>query len=253
MAAGRALRTPEEDDFAMQTYMIAGGAALAAVIGYVSIYNRLRRLAVKVEEGGSDIDVALEKRYDLLSEEIEAVKKFLSHEYETYTAVTGLRSGADVTDKTQEGGALTREQADAINEAVAAQSAKMAEIKTKMAQQRRGKKSGAAGRKLSAGEKMGLLSSIQQSLGGVGTAVNALAEQYPVLYSSVSMEHFQRSISDVEEHLQAARRLYNANVSLYNQTIASFPWLVVARIHGMEKAEFYEIDDKKREFKVNFD
>ena len=235
MAAGRALRTPEEDDFAMQTYMIAGGAALAAVIGYVSIYNRLRRLAVKVEEGGSDIDVALEKRYDLLSEEIEAVKKFLSHEYETY------------------GGALTREQADAINEAVAAQSAKMAEIKTKLAQQRRGKKSGAAGRKLSAGEKIGLLSSIQQSLGGVGTAVNALAEQYPVLYSSVSMEHFQRSISDVEEHLQAARRLYNANVSLYNQTIASFPWLVVARIHGMEKAEFYEIDDKKREFKVNFD
>ena len=113
------MRTPEEDDFAMQTYMIAGGAALAAVIGYVSIYNRLRRLAVKVEEGGSDIDVALEKRYDLLSEEIEAVKKFLSHEYETYTAVTGLRSGADVTDKTQEGGALTREQADAINEAVA--------------------------------------------------------------------------------------------------------------------------------------
>ena len=90
-------------------------------------------------------------------------------------------------------------------------------------------------------------------VGGVGTAVNALAEQYPVLYSSVSMEHFQRSISDVEEHLQAARRLYNANVSLYNQTIASFPWLVVARIHGMEKAEFYEIDDKKREFKVNFD
>ena len=72
---------------------------------------------------------------------------------------------------------------------------------------------------------MGLLSSIQQSLGGVGTAVNALAEQYPVLYSSVSMEHFQRSIGDVEEHLQAARRLYNANVSLYNQTIASFPWL----------------------------
>ena len=237
MAAGRALRTPEEDDFAMQTYMIAGGAALAAVIGYVSIYNRLRRLAVKVEEGGSDIDVALEKRYDLLSEEIEAVKKFLSHEYETYTAVTGLRSGADAADKRPEGGALTREQADAINEAVAAQSAKMAEIKTQ----------------LSAGEKIGLLSSIQQSLGGVGTAVNALAEQYPVLYSSVSMEHFQRSISDVEEHLQAARRLYNANVSLYNQTIASFPWLVVARIHGMEKAEFYEIDDKKREFKVNFD
>lgn len=251
--AGPACGHPKEEDFAMQTYMIAGGAALAAAVGYISIYNRLRRLAVKVEEGGSDIDVALEKRYDLLSEEIEAVKKFLRHEYETYTAVTGLRGGIDVTDKPREGRALTREQADAINEAIGAQSAKMAEIKTQMAQQKRGQKSAAAGRGLSAGGKIGLLSSIQQSLGGVGTAVNALAEQYPVLYSSVSMEHFQRSISDAEEHLQAARRLYNANVSLYNQTIASFPWLVVARIHGMEKAEFYEVDDKKREFKVNFD
>ncbi len=237
----------------MQMYMIAGGAALAAAVGYISIYNRLRRLAVKVEEGGSDIDVALEKRYDLLSEEIEAVKKFLRHEYETYAAVTGLRSGIDVADRRCEERTLTREQAEAINEAIGAQSAKMEEIKTQMAQQRRGKKNGAAGRKLGAGEKIGLLSSIQQSLGGVGAAVNALAEQYPVLYSSASMEHFQRSIRDVEEHLQAARRLYNANVSLYNQTIASFPWLVVARIHGMEKAEFYEIDDRKREFKVNFD
>ena len=28
---------------------------------------------------------------------------------------------------------------------------------------------------------------------------------------------------DVEEHLQAARRIYNSNVSTYNQLIVTFP------------------------------
>lgn len=44
------------------------------LILYIKFYNRLRRLSVKVQEGSAGIDVALEKRYDMLSEEIEAVK-----------------------------------------------------------------------------------------------------------------------------------------------------------------------------------
>lgn len=250
----------------MQIQMIAGGAALLAA-GYIAMYNRLRRLSVKVEEGSSGIDVALEKRYDLLSEEIEAVKKFLRHEYETYTAVTALRGGTELEEKTfEERRALSREAVDAIDGEIRAQSEKMAQIKKQLdvrrerrrrgggkAEAKRELEAGAEKLREAAGQKIGLLASIQQGLGGVGAAVDALAEQYPVLYSSASMGHFQSSIRDAEEHLQAARRLYNANVSLYNQTIQSFPWLVVARLHGMEKAEFYEADDKKREFKVNFD
>ena len=34
--------------------------------------------------------------------------------------------------------------------------------------------------KMNVNQKIGLLSSIQQGLGGVGTAINALSEQYPV-------------------------------------------------------------------------
>ncbi len=44
------------------------------LILYIKFYNRLRRLSVKVPEGSAGIDVALETRYDMLSEEIEAVK-----------------------------------------------------------------------------------------------------------------------------------------------------------------------------------
>lgn len=45
------------------------------LILYIKFYNHLQRLSVKVQEGSAGIDVALEKRYDMLSEEIEAVKK----------------------------------------------------------------------------------------------------------------------------------------------------------------------------------
>ena len=38
------------------------GVLLLLTIGFVLIYNRLQRLAVKVEEAGSGIDGALEKR-----------------------------------------------------------------------------------------------------------------------------------------------------------------------------------------------
>ena len=63
------------------------------VLCYVRMYNRLKRLFVKVQEGSAGIDVALEKRYDMLSEEIEAVKKYLAHEYQIYTEVTSTRAG----------------------------------------------------------------------------------------------------------------------------------------------------------------
>ena len=50
-------------------YLVAG-VIVIIVIAYILFYNRLRKLAVKVEESSAGIDVALEKRYDLLSEEL---------------------------------------------------------------------------------------------------------------------------------------------------------------------------------------
>lgn len=83
----------------MLIFIVLGIIALI-IICYISIYNKLRRLSVKVEEGSSGIDVALEKRYDMLSEEIEAVKKFLKHEYDTYVSVTSIRKGKDLEEET---------------------------------------------------------------------------------------------------------------------------------------------------------
>ena len=75
-------------------FIIIGCAVsiLLLIIGVILVYNRLQHLSVKVEEAASGIDVALEKRWDLLNELLAAVKKYLSHEYETLTGVTALRS-----------------------------------------------------------------------------------------------------------------------------------------------------------------
>ena len=111
---------------------------------------------------------------------------------------------------------------------------------------------GLIGHQVSLDRKLGLLASAQQGLTGVNSAINALAEQYPALYSYASMQHFQQDIFDAEEHLQAARRLYNSNVSLYNQRINTFPYLLLAKLHGMKEAKFYTVEEKKKDFKVQF-
>lgn len=76
--------------------------------------------------------------------------------------------------------------------------------------------------------------------------IYALVENYPELKASENYKKLQQSIADSEEHLQAARRLYNANVSSYNQKIVSFPSSIVAKLKGLTKKDFFNIDDTKR-------
>lgn len=61
--------------------------------------------------------------------------------------------------------------------------------------------------------------------------INVVAEAYPELKSSENYKTLQQSIIDVEEYLQAARRMYNSNVSIYNQMIVTFPTSVVANLN----------------------
>ena len=80
--------------------------------------------------------------------------------------------------------------------------------------------------------------------------VNALVENYPNLKADENFKVLQKTIVDVEEHLQAARRMYNSNVSLYNQLVESFPTNVIANANGMKKRDFFEAENKAKE-KVN--
>ena len=76
--------------------------------------------------------------------------------------------------------------------------------------------------------------------------INILREEYPDLKASENFRQLQAAVMDAEEHLQAARRVYNANVTLYNNKLVTFPSNIVAKGMGKARREFFEADAAKR-------
>lgn len=77
--------------------------------------------------------------------------------------------------------------------------------------------------------------------------INLLIENYPELRASENFQMLQQSIIEVEEHLQAARRMYNSNVSAFNQMVVTFPTSIVARLSSKHKKDFFEADEQKKQ------
>lgn len=71
----------------------------------------------------------------------------------------------------------------------------------------------------------------------------ALAEKYPDLQANKSYLDLQKNLTNVEHHLQFARRYYNGAVRNLNIRIDSFPDLFVAQVFGFRKAIFFEFED----------
>lgn len=71
----------------------------------------------------------------------------------------------------------------------------------------------------------------------------ALAENYPDLKANQSFLDLQKNLTDVENHIQYARRYYNGTVRNLNIRVDSFPDLLIARIFGFIKAEFFDFDE----------
>ena len=66
---------------------------LVIVLGwYISTMNNLRRLEIKVEESLSGIDIALTKRFDVLTKMLDTTKGYAKHEKETLAELTRARN-----------------------------------------------------------------------------------------------------------------------------------------------------------------
>lgn len=80
-----------------------------------------------------------------------------------------------------------------------------------------------------------------------------MVENYPDLKASENFKSLQLSITDVEEHLQAARRLFNSNVSSFNQMIVTFPTSIIANMKALTKKDFFEAtEEEKKDVKIEF-
>ncbi len=172
---------------------------VAPAIWFINAMNTLRQLEVKVEEAESGIDVALTKRFDVLTKLVNTVKGYAKHEAETFENVTKWRAGLP--------------------------------------------------KKLSLQEKQEFMGKMDAVQSGINIAVEA----YPDLKAEKLFSNLQKSIADVEEHLQASRRVYNSNVSRINSMIVTFPTSIVAGMVHIAKKEFFEADiSKTSDVEINF-
>ncbi len=164
------------------TLIVIGVILLIILVAYIVMMNGLRRAEVKIAEAESGIDVALAKRCDSLTKQMDICKGFMKHESATFEKVIALRSG------------------------------------------------------MSMDEKVALSAEVEQ----MASTIRLTAEAYPELKSSENFRTLQAAAADAEEHLQGARRAYNANVSAYNQKLVSFPSSIVAGMIGAKPAPFFE-------------
>ena len=171
--------------------VIVAAVALIVISWIISTMNAFRRMLVKIDESESSIDIALTKRFDLLSKMFSAAKGYMKHEQETLTNVVKLRQ---------------------------------------------------PGHSAAIQEKQEFANEVSRGL----QAINVVVEQYPDLKASQNILKLQDASSEVEENLQAARRVYNANVSYYNQKVVVFPSNVIAKWKQFTKRDFFEAEEVKR-------
>ena len=75
----------------------------------------------------------------------------------------------------------------------------------------------------------------------------AVAENYPELKANEQYLNLQNNLTKIESQLQAARRIYNTEVTNYNDKILTVPSNLVASLFGFKEEDLFEIEDYKRE------
>jgi len=90
-----------------------------------------------------------------------------------------------------------------------------------------------------------------QAEGILGAALGrlfAVAEAYPELQADENFRQLQTELAETENKVAVSRQVYNDTVLTYNNTVQTFPGLLVAGPFGFSIREFFEVeDDAQRE------
>lgn len=92
-------------------------------------------------------------------------------------------------------------------------------------------------------QKIALDAKLTAALGSITVAMEA----YPELRANENVMHLQRSLSEIEEQISAARRAYNQAVTDLNNAIEMFPTNLIAGWMNLSRRTVFEITAAERQ------
>lgn len=91
-------------------------------------------------------------------------------------------------------------------------------------------------------KKIALDREITSALGNIMVAV----ENYPELKANENVMHLQRTLTEVEAQIAAARRAYNQAVTDYNNALEMIPTNILANMMHYTRKQVFEITEDER-------
>lgn len=82
----------------------------------------------------------------------------------------------------------------------------------------------------------------ERRLTGALLAVDVAVRQYPDLHTSNAYGEMQRQLTDVEEDIVGARRIFNSNVQRFNDLVQTFPASFVAGFGSFTPRQYFDVE-----------
>lgn len=192
----------------MMSFIITVVVLGLIVFFVVSQYNALVTKRNAFKNAFAQIDVQLQRRFDLIPNLVETVKGYMKHEQETLQQVIEARNMAQSALKDARASA-----GDASPDAIRM-------------------------KKLGASEGM---------LEGALSRLMVVVEAYPDLKASQNMMQLTEELSTTENKVAFARQSYNDSVMSYNNKRETFPTNIMANMFGFQEATLLTIPEEKQE------
>ena len=89
------------------------------IFAIIGMYNSLVQAKIKVDNAWSQIDVQLQRRFDLIPNFVETVKGYMTHESETFEKIAALRTSWANTNNVSEKATLDNELSNTLKSIMA--------------------------------------------------------------------------------------------------------------------------------------
>jgi LemA protein len=86
----------------------------------------------------------------------------------------------------------------------------------------------------------------EADLSGAIKSIFAVAESYPQLRADQNFRNLQSQLAEIEDHIQYARRYYNAVVRDINTKREVFPSNLIGSLFGFERLPYFQVEDDDR-------